>query len=288
MTRNRKRGLTLVELLMVTAIMGILSVASVGLLSSSFQAYDQGQARFDLQREGLLAMERMTDAARISTFLLVPNAHSTPRTVLALTGLTNDDDDYYFDDPLFPRIDEDLGFDMNEDGFNGIVSIDEDGDGSIDERSGEFSGRDDDEDGRVGEDHINGIDDDGDGNIDEDLYGDTNLDGAPGIAGVDDDGDGLVDEGSMYDDDEDGTLDEIGIHPVVFQYDADAGTLTEWNTITGDTVVLSEKVKGFKVDYQRPQLITITLILQSGDDELEFVENVCLRNVEQKTGKRVR
>jgi len=185
-------------------------------------------------------------------------------------------------------IDEDLSWDMNEDGSSGIAGVDEDEDTEFDERSGEFFGGDDDEDGLDGEDLLNGIDDDGDGNIDEDLPGDMNGDGASGVAGIDDDGDGLVDEGTLWDDDEDGNTDEVGLHPIIFHFDSGTGTLNEWNTVTGDTVVLCSNVTAFEVVFQRAQLITISLTLQSGDDQIVFIENVCLRNVEQRVGKRVR
>jgi len=288
MRGNRERGSTLVELLMTIAIMGIVSVAAAGLLSSSFQSYDEGRGRFDLQREGLLAMERMTGAVRVSTYLLVPNSHGKVRDMLALSGLINDDGDCFFGDPLFPRIDEDFASDMNEDGRNGVEGIDDDGDGATDETGATLYGADDDEDGASDEDPLNGIDDDEDGVVDEDVGGDSTDDGAPGQAGIDDDGDGEVDEGSVYDDDEDGTLDERGLHPVVFELDSAARTLTEWDTVTGERVVLASNVEDFEVTFHRPQLISIELSLRSGDEELTFFEYVCPRNVQQKVGKRVR
>lgn len=285
---NRERGSTLVELLMALAIMGIVSVAAAGLLSSSLQAYGEGRGRFDLQREGLLAMERMTGAVRVSTYLLVPNSHGRIRDVLAVSGLVNDDGDCYFGDPLFPMIDEDLASDMNEDGRNGVEDVDDDGDGSTDETGATLHGADDDEDGVSDEDPLNGIDDDGDGAVDEDLGGDSTDDGAPGHAGIDDDGDGEVDEGSVYDDDEDGTLGEQGLHPVVFELDPSTRTLVEWDTVTGERVVLASNVEDFEVTFRRPQVISIELSLRSGDDELTFFEYVCARNVQQRVGKRVR
>jgi prepilin-type N-terminal cleavage/methylation domain-containing protein len=285
---SRRSGLTLTELLIVTAVMGILSVAIAGLLSASLDAHKEGSSRFELQREGLMAMERMTDAARRCTFLITPNAHQAERKVLALSGFVNDDDDYYFDDPLFPRIDEDLSWDMNEDGYNGIEGLDEDKDGLHDEFTALFLAADDDEDGWPDEDPLNGLDDDGDGNVDEDCSWDMNWDGAPGIAGIDDDGDGLVDEGHDGDDDEDGSLDELGLHPIVFRFKDTSDKLVERNPRTGERVELSNHVEDFLVEYQDPQLITITLVLRKGDFVVTFVEDVCLRNSQQKTGKRVR
>ncbi|MBT8144694.1 MAG: MSCRAMM family adhesin SdrC, partial [Gammaproteobacteria bacterium] len=93
---------------------------------------------------------------------------------------------------------------------------DDDGDGEIDPSSGSNPEMDNDEDGAITEDSIDGVDNDGDGSVDEDLQGDMNADGSPGIAGVDDDGDGSVDEGSPPDDDEDGTNNEDWFDAVVF------------------------------------------------------------------------
>ena len=91
-------------------------MAAAGLLDASLQAHQHGTGRASLHREGLLAMSRMTEGVRRCTFLLVPNAHTVRRDLLVFSGLTNDDKDHYFDDALFPRIDEDLSWDMNADG----------------------------------------------------------------------------------------------------------------------------------------------------------------------------
>jgi hypothetical protein len=151
-------------------------------------------------------MERMTDGVRRSTYILIPNAHSPTREILAFSGRINDDDDYYFNDPLFPRIDEDTAFDMDEDGDDGIIGIDDGGDGYIDEG---VADSDDDEGSYADEDPHDGVDNDGDGNVDEDISADSNADGAPGINRMDDDGDGPIDEGEVWDDDEDGTIADI-------------------------------------------------------------------------------
>ncbi len=191
-------GLTLVELLMAIAIFGLIAVAATALLSQALDANTDGDARYGLYREGLLIMERMTGEARRSTYLLIPNAHKPNRDILALSGNVNEDDDYYFSDPLFPRIDEDPGKQMTDDGKSGIIGLDDNGNGSTDE----YNMNDDDEDGLTDEDPLDGIDNDTDGNIDEDTDDDSN------IAGMDDDGDDSIDEGDGKDDDEDGTINE--------------------------------------------------------------------------------
>lgn len=159
------------------------------------------------------------------------------------------------------RIDEDSGADKSNDGANGIVGIDDNGDGSVDNGASPSAGVrvDDDEDGAGTEDPVNGIDDDGDGSIDEDSKGDMNHDAEPGLAGVDDDGDGSVDEGIANDDDEDGTHNEDWPDTVAFYL---SGTklierqpsLTDQN---GDSVingkdfvesVLADNVSRFRVE----------------------------------------
>ena len=74
-------------------------------------------------------------------------------------------------------MDEDLPNDNQHDFQPGIMLIDDDGDGSIDEGSGWAE---DDEDGLNNEDPLDGVDNDGDGSIDEDAPSDNNGDGCPG------------------------------------------------------------------------------------------------------------
>jgi len=286
MKRLNHKGLTLVELLFATAILGIIAAAAIPLLSVLLESHKNGSARFQLYHEGLIAMERMTEGVRRSTYLLIPNAHNPTRDILAFSGYVNDDNDFYFDDSRFPRIDEDPNFDMNEDGNHGIVGVDDDGDGFIDEGSGSS---DDDERGLWDEDPIDGVDNDGDGNIDEDCGGDSNNDGAPGIAGIDDDGDGQVDEGSQYDDDEDGTLTEVGLIPVIYYFDSGTNQLKTEIPYQGITKVLSDHVTAFQVNYEAPEKILIALTLTGDDGEsITFTEYVYPRNTFQRTGKRVK
>lgn len=140
-----EKGLTLVELLITLTIMGIIAVAAMPLLSTCLEAHSQGTDRSGLYQEGLLAMERMTGGIRRCNYLLIPNAHNITRDILAVSGLVNQYNEYYFGDPLFPRIDADFTSDMNDDSSNGIQGIDDDGDGQVDEGSND----DDDEDGSL-------------------------------------------------------------------------------------------------------------------------------------------
>jgi len=290
MRRTGEKGFTLVEVVMAVTIMGIIGAGATALVSSYLDSHAYATAKSGLYREGLMAMERMTDSVRRGTFLLIPNNHTQVRDILAVSGFVNDDNDYYFGDALFPRIDEDFSYDMNEDGLNGIGGIDDDGDGSVDEWSAFWGGGDDDEGTSfANEDPIDGIDNDGDGNVDEDCDGDENDDGEPGIAGMDDDGDGSVDEGGVGDGDEDGTLDEVGLIPTLFF--VKSGTQNLWSKVpyTGTSRVLSRHVTSFQVTYQAPERILITLTLTGDDGEsITFTEYAYPRNTFQKIGKRVR
>jgi prepilin-type N-terminal cleavage/methylation domain-containing protein len=283
-----EKGLTLVELLLAIAIMGIIGSAATVLLSTCLEAYSQGNARSGLYQEGLLAMDRMTDGIRRSTYLLIPNAHNSTRDILAFSGYVNDDNDFYFGDPLFPRIDEDTGAEMSRDDVPGIVGVDDDGDGLVDENPVEHG--DDDEDGASEEDPINGSDDDGDGNVDEDALHDSNNDNASGIAGMDDNGDGQVDNGDTdFDDDEDGLRNEDSLDPVVYAFDSGTNTLKVSYINDGQTIVLSDHVTAFQVNYEAPERILITLTLTSdGGEGITLTEYVCPRNTFQRTGKRVK
>lgn len=113
-------------------------------------------------------------------------------------------------------IDEDPGADLGNDLAPGLVGIDDNGDGVVDDSLGFPASADDDEDGVIDEDGIGLGDEDADAGADEDPGADANNDSAAGVAGVDDDYDGNVDEGAAADDDEDGQSDEDGPDAVVF------------------------------------------------------------------------
>ena len=290
-----ERGLTLVELIISMAIMSMLTVAAAALLSVCLQAHAYGTNRSALYREGLLAMERMTVGVRNTTFLLIPNAHNTTRNILAFSGGVNEDNDFYFGAPLFPRVDEDLPGDMTDVWIPGLKGWDDDGDGVIDETSED---QDDDEDGTTDEDPIDGLDNDGDGNIDEDCLENNYASiGGSGIAGIDDDGDGQVDEGLWADNDEDGARTEDPLNPIIYSFDPATSALSEilyagWDL--SPTIVLSTQVTQFAVVYEPPDAthdprISITLTLTGNDGEsITFSEYVYPRNIIQKTGKKVR
>ena len=251
-------GFTLIELLVAVALAGLILTAMSGLVKNALGTDEVVAERNLLMRDARFAMDRMVTATSHSRRLLLPLANN-PNTnwpenvreqtipasapignsifataVLAVTlpAYVDLDSDGYpdADDDRDGNIDEDLPNDVHNDFLPGIMLIDDDGDGYVDEFSSLYW--DDDEGGSYNEDPIDGIDNDGDGSIDEDPSSDNNGDGCPGICGVDDDQNGTIDVGDATNDDEEGTEFEDGYDPVVFYLDGD--TLLErmpvpWN-----------------------------------------------------------
>ncbi len=283
MTHRRTEGFTLIDLLIAVTITALIVAAGTALLSSVSQGQAQGFARAALQNEALRLMERMASGVRVSTLVMIPNAHRPARDILAFSGAVNDDHDFYFGDPLFPRIDEDCDKDMTGDVWPGIAGLDDNGDGRIDD--GHL--QDDDEDGLDDEDPVDRLDNDGDGDIDEDTSSDANQDAKPGIVDMDDNGDGLADNSSTGDDDEDGRVDEDPMNPVVYTYDSANRTLRETLRPLNAGTNLSTRVTQFSAVWDPSGGIVITLTL-AGDtgESVTLSEYACPRNRLQWTGKR--
>ena len=300
---HQQHGYTLVELLVTLVIAALLIAGFSRIISGALQAHDVTHERNQRTREAHFAMERMVRAVTHTRRLLLPLADkpwsdwpehrreetvppslpqgsSTKATaVLAVTlpvyvdldadGFPDADDDR---DGL---IDEDLPSDNQLDSAPGILLIDDDGDGSVDEGDGDS----DDESSTVNDDPMDGIDNDDDNNVDEDTSLDMNENGCPGICDVDDDGDGQIDEGPYDDDDEDGRQSEDPYDPVVFYLNN--GTLMErmpapWDTdgispVDGRDFIssaIAENVTRFRVERipqndERVQLVDLTLELTS-------------------------
>ncbi len=291
-------GFTLVELLISVTIMSVLLVSVSRLVAACLRASELDEGTAAVYQQGSAAMEKMIAGVKSCTQLHIPNSHCTTRDVLAFSGVLNEDGDCYFDDVLFPRLDEDPPGDMSGDSAPGLALVDDDGDGLVDETGGlawEDAVRDDDEDGLYDEDPADGVDNDGDGNIDEDMPSDANGDAAPGLGHMDDDADGSTDEGgSPADDDEDGSDDEDGMNAVIFSYDSGARAIVEAFPHDGSSGVLCRNVTGFSVVYNpgdaaTATYITISLTLEGGSGEsLTITEDVYPRNMVQKWGRRVR
>jgi len=235
---TREQGFTLLEILIALAIATVLIAAISGVINTALTAQTSTKAQHDNLQQARFAMQRMVNAVRQSKQLLIPlneNASTawseSVRNVLAVSleptldnnkdgwADANNDKDFLDvnkngsrDAGEPERIDEDVNKDSSNDGASGIIGIDDDGDGSIDESSA----IDNDEDGQQNEDLVNGLDDDGDGNIDEDPDQDMTGDGKAGVGDVDDDFDGQIDENPVNDNDEDGVPGEDWLDPHVF------------------------------------------------------------------------
>ena len=251
-TRDRKcglaaqRGVTLIELLVATVMMGLLFAGLTSVLSGVLGSREYVGERNELIRDAEYAMDRMVRSIGGSRKLLLPFADksatnypehireetvpvsppigtSTKATaVLAVTLPASSDLDFDgfpdADNDRDGRIDEDVPADRNNDFASGIWLVDDGGGGLVDE--GFLTPNDDDEYMfSQNEDPEDGLDDDNDANVDEDPPSDANNDGCPGLCGVDDDGDGTVDEGSNQDDDEDGQSNEDWYDALVYYFD---------------------------------------------------------------------
>ncbi len=239
-TKRNIRAFTYVELLIVVSISGVIMLALMGVVNTATESGETVRQRNDQVQQVRFALNRMVDMTSRSPGLLLPlvdnpatnwpenlreqtipasppvGDSSFASAVLAIKlprdidldqdGIPDADDE---GDGLF---DDDFPNDNQHDFAPGIVGIDDDGDGSVDEGNG----YDDDEDGSENEDPLDGIDNDGDGSIDEDTSTDMNADGCPGLCGVDDDGSGNISTGNAANDDEDPGEFEDPIDPVVY------------------------------------------------------------------------
>lgn len=298
----RTAGFTILELLISLAIAALLLTAMAGLVDTALNTRDDTRRGNDALQDARFAMQRMVSATRATERLLLPLADN-PNTnwrenvreqtvpasppegdstlATAVLAVTLDPDADLDEDGIKDgdndkdgRIDEDPGDDSTNDLAPGVVGIDDDGDGAVDESSLIPN---DDEDGNDDEDPVNGIDDDGDGAIDEDPPHDANGDGASGIAGVDDDLDGATDEAHQQDDDEDGTRDEDWLDVVAFYLNG--ANLVErrpnFNPVNGTDFsehVIAENVTRFRVERipdagKRAVLVDLTLEVTSPDGE---------------------
>ncbi|MDH3642225.1 MAG: prepilin-type N-terminal cleavage/methylation domain-containing protein [Gammaproteobacteria bacterium] len=302
------RGFSLIELLLAIAIGALVIAGLSGVLGRSLHTYHTVSEQNALTRDAQFAMQRIVRAVSHSRRLLLPladnpntnwpeniRAQTVPPSapigdstlataVLAVTLPAYIDLDFDgfpdADDDRDGLIDEDLPNDNHHDFEPGIMLIDDDGDGVVDDGTGWAE---DDEDGAQNEDPLDGIDNDGDGSVDEDAPSDNNGDTCAGVCGVDDDGDGQVDEGAFDDDDEDGGSFDDPYDPVVFYLSG--GALIErmpvpWNEdgisvpdgpVDGRDFVTHEiaaNVTRFRVERipqasGQPQLVDITLELTS-------------------------
>ncbi len=242
MIGRKATGITLVELLITIVVAAFILLGLTNVVSQISFLDTQTDEELRLVAAARTAMERIQISVKGTSKLVLPMPdnpntaqNEAQHTVLAVAldhsidfdadgwSDANNDKDFVdsngnsIRDAGEPeRIDEDMGKDMNFDGQPGILGIDDDNDGNIDENSNDDDDEDNDNGGGTNEELLNRVDDDGDGTIDEDLHDDMNQDGAAGLIGVDDDGDSVTDEGDNRDDDEDGLTDEDWLDTVAF------------------------------------------------------------------------
>jgi hypothetical protein len=300
-------GLTIIELLVSIVIGSFIVMALMSTVTTTMSIDTELENERSLFADGQFAMKRIERFLSASKVLILPIAENpatayseSVRDVLAFamphdldrdqdgwSDANNDED--YFDyngnstrDVGEPeRIDEDMGNDMNDDGKPGILGIDDDNDGSIDEGN---TG-DDDEDGTTNEEKGNNYDNDWDGAFDEDNSGDQHKDAEAGLKGFDDDGDGSVDEGNEFDDDEDGFEDEDWLDSIVYfvsgtnlmermpEEQATSGTLYVESIIASN--VSSFQVERIFLASQHRVNVKITLVLtDSSGQSITFQSTV--------------
>ncbi len=249
-------GFTLIEVLVATALAAMILLGVSNLVGKALGTEEVVAERNELLADARFAMQRMVATTSESRKLLLPlqddpasnwpehireetvpasppigdSTRATAVLAVTLPASVDLDADGYpdADDDRDGRIDEDLPNDVHHDFLAGIMLIDDNGDGQVDEGNSDS----DDESATDNDDPINGIDDDGDGSIDEDPATDNNGDGCAGICGVDDDQNGSVDNAGSDDDDEDGGGFDDPYDPVV--YYLNGNTLVErmpvpWN-----------------------------------------------------------
>lgn len=305
--RRPQAGFTLLELMVASLLAGLLLAGLTGIIKQALGTDAVVEERNLLMQDARFAMNRMTSTTSRSRRLLLPLSDN-PNTnwpehireetipasppigsstfataVLAVTLPANIDLDADgfpdADDDRDGQIDEDLPNDIHHDFFPGIMLIDDDGDGTVDEGTGWAE---DDEDGTENEDPIDGVDNDGDGSIDEDPPTDMNGDGCAGICGVDDDSSGEIDNVSSDNDDETGSGFDDAYDPVVFYLDGNVlmermpvpwnedGISTPDGPVDGrDFVssVIAENVTRFRVERVTSagtELVDIVLELEGG------------------------
>ncbi|MBI4714747.1 MAG: prepilin-type N-terminal cleavage/methylation domain-containing protein [Nitrospirae bacterium] len=251
-------GLTLVEVLVSIVIFSLIAGVLYQVTSLALASWKDRTERETLLSQGQWAMEEMVRHVRETDQVLVPLGDNTPRNILAVAEMildTNGDGVPDADNDWDGKINEDWPSDITADGAAGIVGIDDDGDGQVDEGNVD----DDDEDqGPADED-----DDDGDGLIDEDPAG----------SGVDEDGDGVTDEDP--------------IDPVVFYLDTATKRLIQrlpdcTTTAFNDFVEtpIASNVKTFQVTRVTGGsgvLVSMTLVLESSGSSVTLATQALAR-----------
>ncbi len=239
---SRREGYTLAEMVVASAVLATIGISMGLLFSAGLRVHEAARRQDSVCRTANMALLRIKFFGRESNRLFLPNAKRPDTHVLAFASMIDNDGDGLFN--------EDPPNYVDTASAPGVAGVDDDGDGSIDEGQP----GDDDEDGQVDEDPVNGLDDDGDGAVDEDAGAD--LDALPGA------------KTKNNDDDGDGKTDEDPYQPIVYTWDSKTKRLYERHPLYGRNVV-AEDVEAFDVKLtQGPSgqcLVSVSLRIKTDD-----------------------
>lgn len=254
-TLKSERGLTFIEMIISIVILSLVAGVCAQMVAGAFDSWNYSRGKADLLNTARLAMERMVEGVRTTSWVLhplmitdpkdpgFPGSSYYPRDILAVSGMIDNDAD------LLP--DEDPGSDLYGNLVSGLMGIDDNYDGTVDNGNGD---QDDDEDGTRNEDPVDGIDNDGDGRVDED----------PDTAFY----------SSTEDDDGDGAQGEDVFDPVIYYLSGtDLRERHDQYTVTTQDNVIAENVAAFQVLRRMENgntLIDIYLKLDNGSDSVEL------------------
>lgn len=261
-TWKSERGLTLIEMLISIVILSLVAGVLTQMVAGALDSWSYNKDREDLLNTARLAMERMVSRVRTTKWVMLPLMISDstdpgypassyyPRDILAVSGTIDNDAD--------GRQDEDPGDDIDGNILSGLMGIDDNNDGIVDNGNG---AQDDDEDGTRNEDPVDSVDNDGDGRVDED----------PDTAFY----------SSAADDDNDGVEGDDVFDPVIYYLN---GTVLrerhdEYNFTNSDDII-AENVAQFMVLRRRVNgntLIDIYLKLDNGKDSVELTTTTLAR-----------
>jgi len=123
--RPAPRGFTLLELLLATAILAMISTAMVGTLRTLTGGFAANENDAESARSTDVVLGHIDRYGRTATAILFPAANdSSPDSLVFIAGIDQDGDG---------RVNEDPPGDASGDGRPGLKNVDDDGDGLVDE-----------------------------------------------------------------------------------------------------------------------------------------------------------
>lgn len=285
--------MSLTELVIAMTILSMISVGAGMLLQGAVDIYEYGSGRSVGMYEAQRVLSRVRQDVFTTSHLFFPHGATPTSTALIIAAGTNQDNDSYANNSRFPRVDEDLSADMNNDGNSGDPSTSSLLGGLLSGLGSLLGNRnDDDGDGANNEDPWDGIDNDNDGVIDEDTGGDVNGDGYAGMRYVDENMNNQTDNTASDNDDEDGSTNEDWLESLVYSYDATNKRILR--TVSGgSSTVVATGIGGFSVTYEggtataEPRLKVRVTVNNTGGTTSVLEEYMVVRNLKQRDARRV-